>query len=102
MWVLNKEKENLLISKYNFEKKKDINAYGYGRSITIWSSNHEKWSGLVNVMSLSKATQDKIYELIKDDVIVLGSNINKEQKIKKYKKEIEELQDKIRKLEEIK
>lgn len=104
MLRLNKEKENLLVDKYGFEKQYTIDKsvfYNYKKCLTIYSYNH-KYSGIVQGYSLSKQCQDIVYDLIKDNVLIKDINEDrrlKEKKIETIKKNIDKLQKRLKDLE---
>ncbi len=105
MLRLNKEKENLLVDKYGFEKKYTIGEmvyYQYRKSLTIYSYNH-RYQGTIQGTSLSKQCQDIIYDLIKDNVLIKDINEDrrlKEKKIETIKNNIDKLQKRLKELEE--
>jgi hypothetical protein len=107
MWVLNENKLELAKNKYGFKENKDFrgNLSGYFKENikggTIISFNLENKITSYGAIATPKIYQDLIYDLIKDDVIMIkreseeekiNIRINKkEEKIKKIQKEIEEL-----------
>lgn len=105
MLRLNKEKENLLVEKYGFEKNYTMDNdifYNYKKGLTIYSYNH-KYSGKVEFYSFSKQCQDIIYDLIKDNVVIKDINEDrrlKEKKIETIKNNIDKLQKRLKELEE--
>lgn len=105
MLRLNKEKENLLVDKYGFEKQYTIDKsvfYNYKKCLTIYSYNH-KYSGIVQGYSLSKQCQDIVYDLIKDNVLIKDTDEDKrlkEKKIQTIKNNIDKLQKRLKELEE--
>lgn len=102
MLKLNKEKENLLVEKYGFEKKYTIDKtifYNYKKCLCIYSCEH-KYAGTIQGHGLSRQCQDIIYDLIKDNVLIKVDNIDKKAKIDKLKLQIKTMQEKIKKLEE--
>lgn len=103
MLILNKEKENLLVEKYGFEECEGYNNmkyYKYGGTLTINGSNYNENSLKVRLYSYSQKTIDKLYELIKDDVILYMENTKNISEMVKLKNNIKELEDRIKELEE--
>ena len=105
MLRLNKEKEELLVNKYGFEKNYTGERkvfYNYKKCLTIFSYNH-RYEGKVATYSLSKQCQDILYDLIKDNILIKDINEDKrlkEKKIKTIKNNIEKLQKRLKDLEE--
>ena len=102
MLVLNKDKENLLVEKYGFTaKKNDWGSYWYSykrTALTIWSSNSQYKPCRVDINSVSMELQDKLYGLIKDDVLICVPNEDKQAKILKIEEKIKKMQEQIDKL----
>lgn len=105
MLRLNKEKEDLLVDKYGFEKNYTGDRrvyYKFKKCLTIYSYNH-RYLGAVQSYGLSKQCQDIIYDLIKDNVLIKDINEErrlKEKKIETIKNNIDKLQKRLKKLEE--
>lgn len=101
MLILDKDKENLLVEKYKFEKNKNIddNNFYTLKSITIYCNDNENY---LIIGSLSKSMQDVLYDLIKDDVLLKSETSEKSLKLKRIKKkeeQIKKLQDEINKIQ---
>lgn len=112
MWVLNEEKIELAKNKYGFDEEKSFyngEFIGYrkrnanGRTIISFDKDNQKTN--FGLITTPKMHQDLIYDLIKDDVIILKRE-NEEEKINKriQKKEekIQKLQDEIEQLKKSK
>ena len=99
MLILNKEKESLLVPKYGFVEKPEFKGYKFGKSITIFSAEHHKWSCNIEFNSMSRVAQDLIYDLIKDGVLIKVPNENKAERIEKLQSKIKELEETIKRLE---
>jgi len=101
MFKLNPEKEKELTTKYKFyqiSSNTKFMAYKYA-GITICPTTNPKFSGRVVIHSYSRAVQDKLYELIKDHVLILGPNDNNEEKLSKLKLQLKRLETQISELE---
>ena len=100
MLVLNKDKENLLVEKYGFKKNTNINNHNYYtfKAITIYCNDVDYY---IKIESLSKISQDILYDLIKEDVLLKSETTEKSLKLKRIKKkeeQIKKLQDEINRM----
>lgn len=101
MLILNEDKEDLLVDKYKFKKEHTVTGeayYNYQKCLTIYSFSH-RYEGKINVYSGSKALQDILFDLIKDDILIKVPNFNKDEKIFKLKTRIRDLEKQIELLE---
>ena len=100
MLILDKNKENLLVSKYGFEEHNSYGGYKYYTfgSVTIWGiTENLKNAYAVYSASFSKNTQDIIYTLIMDKVLInISGNKSSEWVLKNR---IRELEVKVKELE---
>lgn len=105
MLILNKEKEHLLIEKYNFVKeiRKFDDSYYYktGKSFFIegFGCKKNERDGRIFISSFSFENQDIIYDLIKDEILLKTENYIKISEKKKLENRITELENKIKELE---
>lgn len=102
MFKLNESKENLLEKQYGFQKNvfgENNIFYRFGKGLTIYSIEHIKHPGQVECTSFSRRVQDLLYSLIKDDVLIVVPNENKTEQIIKLQEKIEQLKQRIKKLE---
>jgi hypothetical protein len=108
MLKLVKEKENLLVEKYGFVKFTDYDDYRSYQYKNIWVYGRKinrlgkDYSYTVQISSLSNKTQDLIYDLIVDGVLVKHETNEKDIQLKRIEKkesQIKKLQDEIRKIQ---
>ena len=102
MLKLNPEKESLLNSIYGFEivfPNTSFKCYKY-KGITILPMSNPKHAGEISFSSLGRAVQNKLYDLIKDDVLILAPNTVKETKITRIKTQMQRLEHQLKELEE--
>lgn len=102
MLKLNPEKENLLESEYGFSVSSPnthFKTYKFA-GIIICPINNPKFSGNVTLHSFGRAVQDKLYELIKNDVLIQVPDKTREERISKMKIKIENLEKQIKELED--
>lgn len=102
MLKLNSEKEKLLVSEYGFIIKRpntNYKTYEY-HGIVILPISNPKYSGRVILQSFSRNLQDKLYDLIKNEVLIQVPNTAKQDKINKLKLQIKRLESQIKEMEE--
>lgn len=101
MLKLDESKEDLLVSKYDFTVQRPGTNYMmyYYRGIVICPISNPKFSGRVILQSFSRRLQDKLYELIKDDILIQVPNTNKQEKMNKLKTQITRLEHQLKELE---
>lgn len=105
MLMLNPEKENLLESKYGFEKETRVDgSYYYGkkaehsrfaRSSRMYVDNRR-----VTIASFSLLNQDLLYDMIIDGTLIKMPNTQSKQQ--NIEKQIQKLKEKLKELEEVK
>lgn len=102
MLVLNKEKEHLLVEQYGFQAEKAYNGgfyYLFG-GLTIYGASYPGKSNLkVKANSLSVMVQNKLYQLIKDDILLCIEETESVGEVLRLKYKIKQLENKIQEME---
>ena len=101
MLKLVKEKENLLVEKYGFEKHTTIdNCHFYRKKgLKIFSDDYTRRESRVDISSLSKEGQDVLYDMIIDGVVKKVPNIDLEMEKKRLMTKINKLNEQLEKAE---
>lgn len=107
MLVLNIEKENELVKKYGFEiRKYSCGIIYYQKNIKVYgkylSISGKDCSYTVEISTMSKVTQDMVYDLIKNDVFLkkeTSKNDLLNKRIQSKERRIAKLQEEIKKIQ---